>query len=292
MTYLSRLKTYAVKLRSSMYLVLKLIAGKNKIFATRVSTYLTRGQSRAPLRSLVKKIFIPTLAIALFLFVITKADALTMVNGIYIIDAGNLNSVAGTSTGGNNKLDITVGEKGGGFSNGPNYKIRAGFEFMHNTVTFAFTIQGSKIDFGSLIAGTPVTRTNNIVISNGSAYGYAVTAQESTALRDPSNGKFIPDTTCDDGLCTPTNASIWNTPTTYCFWYHCSNITRIDYASRFTNSTYDKECSASPSATTVMSSTNVGKNRTIQITYKVNIAPTQEAGLYGNYIMFIATPKF
>jgi len=224
--------------------------------------------------------------------VATPVAALKMINTLYIINSSTLNSISGESEGGGNKLDITVGENGAGFYSGPNYKIRAGFEYMHNTIAFAFTIIGSRIDFGSLDAGSPVTRTNQLVVSNGSAYGYQVTAQEDHALLQPGNGAFIPDTTCNNGLCTPTSAEIWNSPLTYGFGYNCANISGTDCPTDFVDGTYYRPFAASPSAAVVMSSVNVGRNRTAQITYQVNISGTQTTGLYGNTIMFIATPKF
>ena len=237
-------------------------------------------------------ILIAILAGAYFFLTTPIAQALTMSNTLYIVNSSTLNSISGQSTGSNNKLDITVGENGAGFYSGTNYKIRAGFEYMHNTITFAFSINGMRIDFGSLDAGSPVTRTNELVVSNGSAYGYQVTAQESTPLFDPSNGNAIPNTTCDNGLCTATTSDSWTNALTYGFGYRCDNISGTDCASGFTNATYYKSFAASPSAAVVMESTNVGKNRTVQITYKVNISATQATGLYSNYITYIATPKF
>lgn len=221
-----------------------------------------------------------------------QAFALKMINSLYIVNSSTLNSISGESEGGGKKLDITVGENGAGLYSGPNYKIRAGFEYMHNTIAFSFSIIGMRIDFGSLDASTPVTRTNELVVSNGSAYGYQVTAQEDHALLQPGNGAFIPDTTCDNGVCTPTTSDSWTNVLVYGFGYRCDNISGTDCASGFSNSNYYKSFAASPSAALVMSSTNVGKNRTVQLTYKVNISPTQATGLYGNYITFIATPKF
>lgn len=220
------------------------------------------------------------------------ANALRMSNSLYILSATTLNAVSGTSSGGSNKLDITIGETGAGFYSGPNYRIRAGFEYMHPGIAFTFTIKGIMIDFGSLTAGNPVTRTNSIIVSNGSAYGYSVTAQENHALLSPPTGSFIPNTTCDNGLCTPTTSDIWTNSLTYGFGYRCDNISGTDCVSGFTSSNNYKEFAASPSAATVMTSATAGSNRTIQITYKVNVSPTQSTGLYSNLITYIATPKF
>ena len=239
-----------------------------------------------------KKLFILIFILLLLSLRAQTAYALKMLNTFYIINSSTLNSVSGESEGGGHKLDITIGENGAGFYSGPNYKIRAGFEYMHPNIAFAFTIIGASINFGSLDPGSPVTRTNQLVITNGSAYGYQVTAQETHALLNPSSGAFIPDTTCDGGLCTPTTSDIWTNALTYGFGYRCDNISGTDCDSGFTTPNYYKQFAASPSAAVVMSSNTVGRNRTAQITYKVNISGTQAGGLYSNYITYIATPKF
>lgn len=221
-----------------------------------------------------------------------KARALTMSNADYIIEMGNLNSFAGNKSGSGFKLLDTGGQLAPGLFSGTNYKVRSGFEYIKSIIPFSFQISSLEISFGTLDPTSPVTRTNFLTISNGSALGYQVTAQENHALLQPSNGKFIPDTTCDDGLCTTTTATQWNGSLTYGFGYNCENISGTDCASGFTDNTYFKQFAASPSAVAVMSSTNVGRGRKVQITYKVNVSATQEAGTYTNQIQYIATPTF
>lgn len=228
-----------------------------------------------------------------------KANALTMTNGFYIVQMGNLNSIAGNVSGTNNKLSITSGETGSGLYSlsGVNYKVRAGFQYIHSLISFSFSIQNPTVNFGILTATIPVNRTSNLVVSNGSAYGYVVTASESNALKDTTSGSTIPDTTCDSGLCTPTSAGPWTlntdgSSTTYGFGYNCTNISGTECPTDFTAATYFRPFAASPSAATVMSSSNVGRNQTVQITYRVNTSPTQASGLYTNTITYIATPTF
>lgn len=227
------------------------------------------------------------------------ATALTMSNSFYIITMGNLNSIAGTPTNTNYKLGITSGETGSGLYslNGVNYKVRAGFQYIHSIITFSFQIQNPAVNFGTLTATQPVNRTSNLVVSNGSAYGYTVTAMESSALKDTTSGSTIPDTTCDNGLCTTTSAQAWTpnidgSSTTYGFGYNCTNVTGTECPADFTNANYFRPFSASPSATTVMSSSVVGRSQKVQITYRVNSSQTQPSGLYTNVITYIATPTF
>ena len=78
----------------------------------------------------------------------------------------------------------------------------------------------------------------------------------------------------------------------YGFGYRCDNATGTDCDSQFATTTFYKPFIASPSATVVMSSLNVGSNRRSDITYKVNVPNTQAAGLYTNILNYIATPTF
>lgn len=228
-----------------------------------------------------------------------KALALTMTNGFYTITMGNLNSISGTPTNSSYKLGITSGETGSGLYslNGVNYKVRAGFQYIHSLIRFSFKIQNPAVNFGTLTATTPVNRTSNLIVSNASAGGYVVTAMEDRPLRVNSSGATIPDTTCDNGLCTTTTSGPWipnidGSSTTYGFGYRCDNISGSDCASGFTTANYFKQFAASPSAVTVMQGTTAGRNRTVQITYRVNISQTQPSGLYTNVITYIVTPTF
>jgi len=221
-----------------------------------------------------------------------SANAQTMTNGSYTIEMGNLNSIAGKPTGGNYKLSFTSGESGQKLFSGPNYKVKAGFQYIHPLNTFRFTISSTSIDLGIISPTIPVTRTNNLTVTNESAYGYAVTVSQNHNLRVNASGQEIPATNCDSGPCTTTTSGPWTSSLTYGFGYRCGNVSGTDCASGFSDTTYYKQFAASPSAVTVMSNPNVGKNRQVQITYKVNVAVTQAAGLYTNIINYIATPTF
>jgi len=242
-------------------------------------------------------------AICIFVYLFIRlfsqsAHALTMSNSFYIIQMGNLNSIAGNTSGPSNKLSITSGETGSGLYSlsGVNYKVRAGFQYVRPT-QFIFQIQNPAVNFGTLAATIPVNRTSNLLVTNYSAYGYVVTAMEASQMKDQTSGSTIPDTTCDNGLCTTSTAQPWvlnvdGSSTTYGFGYNCTNISGTECPATFTNGTYFRPFSASPSATVVMSSSNVGKNQTVQILYRLNIAQTQASGLYTNVITYIATPTF
>lgn len=205
-----------------------------------------------------------------------------------------MNSFAGKPSNSQYKLGITGGQIAPGLYSGTNFKVRAGFQYIPLGEPFSFTISSIFIDFGPITPGAPVTRTNTLTVTNRSAYGYTVLARESHPLRLNSAGIDIPDTTCDSGTCNEVTSAAWTSLTTYGFGYRCDNISDDDCQSGFTTSTFYKQFASSESAELaqpVMSGSDVVTNAQSQITYKVNISPTQVAGLYENIITFIAVPS-
>lgn len=217
-----------------------------------------------------------------------------MSNDNFIIRFGNLNTSAGNSSNAEFGLGQTVGQIAPGLYSGTNFKVRAGFQYIHSIIPFSFAISSQFIDFGPITPGAPVTRTNTLTISNGSAYGYTVLASENHPLRANQIGVDIPDTTCDTGTCNEQTAATWVNVLTYGFGYRCDNLSGSDCQSGFTPPDNYRQFASSSSgelAFPVMRGVNVGRNIQSQITYKVNISPTQAAGLYENVITYIATPS-
>src|ERR1035437_2516247 len=221
-----------------------------------------------------------------------SANGQTMSNTNYILRFGNFNTTAGKTSTGGFTLNLTVGQTAPGLYTGTNFKLRAGFQYIMSIIPFSFSISQTSIDFGLLSPTIASTRANTLTVSNGSAFGYAVTASENHPLLVASSGQMIPNTSCDGGACTTTNPGAWTLPGTYGFGYTCTNISGTDCVSGFSSGSNFAPFAASPSAVIVMTSTNVGRNRQSQITYKLNIANTQPAGLYTNVINYIATPSF
>ncbi len=226
---------------------------------------------------------------------IDQIIAFTMTNDNWKIDFGNLNMTSGKKSGANYTLTDTVGQIAPGLYTGTNYSVRAGFQYIYSIIPFRFTISNTNINFGTLTATNPVTRTNTLTVSNGSAFGYSVTAFENHQLLNPPTGQLIPDTACDNGLCTENVSAQWTNTLTYGFGYRCDDVVGTDCSSDFSTSNYYKQfadLSNNESPGTVMSGTNVGRSKQAQITYKVNISGTQAAGQYSNVITYIATPTF
>jgi len=221
--------------------------------------------------------------------------AFSMSNDNWIIDFGNLNMTSGKKSGANYSLTDTVGQIAPGLYSGTNYKVRAGFQYVYSIIPFRFSISNLEIDFGALTPTNPVTRTSTLTISNGSANGYSVTAYENHALLKQGTGSMIPDTTCDSGTCTETIGSAWTSSLVYGFGYRCDNVSGTDCPTDFSTSTYYKQFandSVGENASAVMTGTNVGSSKQVQITYKVNISGTQPPGDYFNYLTYMAIPTF
>ena len=216
------------------------------------------------------------------------------VNDQYILHEGNFNYTAGEAAGDDYGLTFTGGEIAQGEFSGDNYTVRSGFQYYYSIIPFEFQVSSLFVDFGPLVPGTPVTRTNRLILSNGSAFGYDVISYENNALRAASSGNDIPDTTCDSGTCSETTSSEWSQNTTYGFGYRCDNITGTECNSEFTTPDYFKQFSnfeLDETPESVMGGSNVGEDFETEITYKVNISSTQASGLYQNQIIYIATPS-
>lgn len=236
--------------------------------------------------------FLLFLSFTYVLLYMGSANAQTMSNSNYIIQMGNLNSGSGRPTGPNYTVSFTLGQTGANLFTGPNFKVRAGFQYIYSIIPFRFTVSSTLVDFGSITPGTPVTRANTLTVSNGSANGYQVTVSQNHNLRVNASGREIPGTTCDAGTCTPTTAAAWTSSLVYGFGYRCDNVTGTDCNSQFSTSTFYRPFDSSPSAQIVMSSANVGRSRKADIKYKVNVDNTQAAGMYTNILNYIATPTF
>src|ERR1035437_9696648 len=159
---------------------------------------------------------------------VQSTNAQTMSNGEYIIQMGNLNMSAGKPTNSSYKLLFTAGQTGPGLYSGTNYKVRAGFEYILSIIPFRFKVEGIFIDFGTVSPTIPVLRTSKLTVSNGSAFGYQVTASQNHNLRSDPSGTEIPATACDGPSCDPITAAPWSNSLTYGFGYRCDNVNGTD----------------------------------------------------------------
>lgn len=223
------------------------------------------------------------------------AQALTMKNLDYILQMGNLNSGAGKGANGQYGLTETLGQTGPGLYSGPNYKVRSGFQYIYTLIPFSFTISPLEINFGTLTPTNFVSRTQSVHVSNGSAYGYAVTIAENHQMLVPATGSLIPSTSCDSGTCTTSLATAWTNSFAFGLGIRCEYGVGSTCASDFNGSNLyrsiaDKSSGQTPQA--IISATNVTHGSTETLTYKVNVSASQAPGDYSNVVELIATPTF
>ena len=239
------------------------------------------------------------LVICLIVYLFNSAlpiNAQTMENGLYRIQMGNFNSIAGESSGSDYNLSITSGQLAPGLFTGENFTVKAGFQYVPRSTPFSFSISNTKIDFGILAPTNPVTRTTKLTVSNTDALGYSVSSAQNHELMVPTTGAVIPDTTCDDGRCSESIASEWTNTLTYGFGYRCDkeNATCVVGDSSFVPENYFKQFANSgkdESAATIMSGGR-GRGQEATIMYKVNISSSQPAGTYNNSVTYLATPNY
>lgn len=213
----------------------------------------------------------------------------------YIINFGNFNVTSGEKSSTNYNVTDTVGQTGDGpygTYGSTTYFVGSGFQYIYQIGTFGFSISNLAIDLGELIIGTHSTGNNTLTISTKGAYGYTVYAFEEHPLRHSNGTHFIPDTTCDNGLCTQTLAQVWENGLIPGFGF---NISGQDIVSGFTDTTYFRQFadrSNSEAMQAVMYSNNVGQNRQATVTYKVGITANQAAGNYQTDIVYVAVPGY
>lgn len=209
----------------------------------------------------------------------------------YRIVFPNFNSGAGIPSSDNYILNTTIGQNAPGLYSSSGYRVKAGFQYINSIIPFSFSISDIQINFGTLTPQTPSTDTSTLTISAGGAGGYIVKASENHPMQTSDASDSIIDTLCDT-TCSETTAASWTSSTKYGFGF---NMTGDDISADFTNSNYYRQFadrSNSEAQATIMSSSNVGRERTATITYKVNISGVQPAGTYQNIIMFSAIPSY
>lgn len=226
----------------------------------------------------------------LLLVLVNTVNAQTMSNSQFKIKMGNLNTAAGLGSNSQFKLNETVGQTAANLFTGTNYRVKAGFQYIKTgNIPFSFSLSTNTIDFGVITPTNPISRTLNLTVSAGSTKGFTVIESENRPLT--STGSAIPDTTCDNGDCSPTKAGLWNASLTYGFGYRCDDTSGINCVTGF-SSLFFKPFAPNSSPQSVMTSATGGTSRKSQITYKVNVSGLQTPGTYSNIVTYIASPGF
>lgn len=221
---------------------------------------------------------------------VVLADNLNSTN--YRIKFSNINIAAGADQSSSYNMNTSIGQTMAGKFDSAGYTVKAGFQYLNSIIPFRFSVSSIHINLGTLLPQTPSTASTVLTVSFGGAGQYQVTAIEDTTLKTLT-GSSIPDTSCDSGTpCTKTSSNVWSSSSRYGFGY---NMSGNDVPADFTDSTYYRpfaNAASSDSPVTVMSNTNVGRNRQATMTFKTNISAVQPAGSYQTVIRFIATPSY
>lgn len=238
-----------------------------------------------------KNIFI--ILILSLLFLTQTARAINMDSTKFRIESGNVNVGGKSGSSDNFDLSTTLGQTAAGQFSSTGYVVKAGFQYIYSIVPFSFSISSTSINLGSLVAQTPSTQNATLGVNFGNSGSYQVTVEEIGKLR-AQTGPTISDTSCNGGAetCTTTTAKLWDSSSAYGFGY---NMSGHDVPADFSTSNHyrpfpDRLLSETPSV--VMTSSQVGENRSSTIKFKANISSIQEAGSYQTVINFIAMPSF
>lgn len=228
-----------------------------------------------------------------YLLLNTYSLAVPMDSSRFKIESANVEVAGGNKSSTSYKLADTIGQLAAGQYSSTGYVVKAGFQYLHSVIPFRFSISNSNVNLGTLVPGTPSTATINLTVYFGGAGQYQVTAIEEGPLKTQSLN-IIPDTSCDGGAntCSESIAKVWSSASAYGFGYGMSGD---DVPADFADSTYyrpfpDRTSTESPA--TVMTSINVGKNRSSTVTFKANVSSIQPVGSYQTVINFVATPSF
>lgn len=184
---------------------------------------------------------------------------------------------------------VEVSNKNVRIINGDNFTAYLSYE--DDTQHLPFIIESSTpvLNFGKIVPGEPLIRTQSITVLPGSARGYDVIGYENHSPQAGSS--LIPDTTCDTGNCTNILADTWTIPLTYGFGYRCDDVKgqicdagfKKDLYKRFSNE------ALSENPVSILSSAEPINSESI-ISYKINTSATQADKAYQNIIYDIAVP--
>ena len=240
-----------------------------------------------------KKILILLFLAIPYSLIPNPSHAVPMDSSRFKIESANVEIAGGNKSSTSYKLADTVGQLAAGQYSSTGYVVKAGFQHLHSIIPFRFSISDINIAFGTLVPSTPSTATTNLTVYFGGAGQYQVTAIEEGPLKTQSLN-VIPDTSCDGGAntCSESLAKVWSSSSAYGFGYGMSGN---DIPTDFIDGTYFRpfpDRTAAESPATVMTSINVGKNRSSTVTFKTNISSIQPAGSYQTVINFVATPSY
>lgn len=238
---------------------------------------------------MIKQIFTPLLVLFIILNFRFQVNAQSMKNDEYNITIeNNLNLIEAKN------IKINKEELKAGIYQEKDYILQIGYHSSKNTNPFTFEIDNNLIQYGPLIPGEPILRSNLLTI-NSDNYSYSILAQQNHQLSDQEKNLLIPDTTCDNGICSEKEAFEWSNPLTYGFGFRCEAKSKSGCETDFEKpqsfrqfANYEKGELPIP----IINQDQLNTTQTHRIIYKTNVSLLQEKGIYQNTIKYIAIPNF
>lgn len=141
------------------------------------------------------------------------------------------------------------------------------------------------LDFGPLSPTTPVIRKLTVMVK-GEYFPFTLYQQlDHNLLNDP--GQMIPQTSCDNGSCSETQASIWDSTLTFGLGIRCDNITGL-----YCPDDYIEKNTYRPLGTNsqIIASGSVNGQANFTLTYKLIVPGTQPQGRYEANPTYILVP--
>lgn len=157
---------------------------------------------------------------------------------------------------------------------------------------FSFSSSTSFIDYGEFVPTEPVIRNISLNVKSKWPYGFVVLQSENHDLRGQTTS--IPDTSCDNGSCTPTLSSAWVSILTYGFGFSCEKAKDTVCAPYNVSSSgfrpfANLQKDTGPQAVLFSSQGSSKARATLQV--KVNTSKSQPIQVYQNNLQFVAIPK-
>lgn len=239
----------------------------------------------------MKYLYAIILLVLFFTLSVIPARAQSMENSSYILNLNNNASEVEPPDVTPESTVLTKNETGLAKTvSGDNFISFLSYDNDTKNLPLVLSTSSDELNFGNIQPGEPIIRTHALTVLPGSAQGYQVLSYQDHTLE--ADGIQIPNTTCDNGSCTPILSDIWVIPLTYGFGYRCDNLEgyacdpylKKDYYKSFAN----EKANVFPAE--VLKETGNIKSQAI-ISYKVNISGNQADKAYQTTIYHIAAPN-
>jgi len=152
----------------------------------------------------------------------------------------------------------------------------------------------TSVPFGTVSLNTFYIGCQDLVVSTNAGNGYALTTQESSAMRTANGLYTIPDTTCDGGTCSESVAGAWTNAAKNGLGHTCANQVNHDCSSAYsggTNFLQFANIAGGEIAQPVMSS-STNATATGRIKFRLSAGLAQPAGAYTTLITYIITGTY